>query len=80
MYKLALSTVLAAALAASLIAGTAAALPAGFALESVGSGWNEAVGITFAADGRMYVWERGGRIWHAVAIAETGTKRPLARG
>jgi glucose/arabinose dehydrogenase len=46
------------------LAAPAMALPPGFTLEAVGSNWNEAVGMTFTADGRMYVWERGGRIWH----------------
>ncbi|NOS69040.1 MAG: PKD domain-containing protein [Verrucomicrobia bacterium] len=40
-----------------------ASLPSGFIEQTVGSGWNEAVGLTFAADGRMFVWERGGRVW-----------------
>jgi Glucose / Sorbosone dehydrogenase len=45
-------------------------LPAGFSDATVGGGWNEAVGITFASDGRMFVWERAGRIW----IVENGVK------
>ena len=32
-------------------------------------GWDEAVGLTFDGNGRMYVWERGGRVW----IVENGT-------
>ncbi len=40
-----------------------ASLPSGFIEQTVGSGWNEAVGLTFAADGRMFVWERGGLVW-----------------
>ena len=51
------------ALVAGLVAASAFAVPPGFVLEPVGSGWNEAVGVAFAADGRMFVWERGGRIW-----------------
>src|SRR5262245_60580450 len=51
-----------AAILATLIAATASAVPPGFVIEPVGSGWNEAVGMAFAADGRMFVWERGGRI------------------
>lgn len=39
------------------------ALPSGFVEQTVGGTWNEAVGITFASDGRMFVWERGGRVW-----------------
>ncbi len=49
------------------LASPAAALPPGFTLEPIGSNWNEAVGMAFAADGRMLVWERGGRIWHVDA-------------
>ena len=45
----------------------AASVPAGFT-ESVVSGptagsWNEALGLTFESTGRMWVWERGGRVW-----------------
>lgn len=25
--------------------------------------WNEAVGMQFQANGRLWVWERGGRVW-----------------
>jgi glucose/arabinose dehydrogenase/PKD repeat protein len=48
----------------------AANLPTGFVEETVGFGWNEVVGVTFAADGRMYAWERGGKVW----IVENGVK------
>ena len=48
----------------------AATLPANFTETSIGGTWNEAVGITFASDGRMFVWERAGRIW----IVENGVK------
>jgi len=47
-----------------------ATLPAGFTEQVVGSGWNEAVGMLFEDNGRMYVWERGGRVW----IVENGVK------
>src|SRR6266850_5216495 len=47
-----------------------ATLPAGFTEQVIGSGWNEAVGILFEDNGRMYVWERGGRVW----IVENGVK------
>jgi beta-lactam-binding protein with PASTA domain/glucose/arabinose dehydrogenase len=44
-----------------------AALPAGFSETDVpgptGGGWNEAVGMTFDATGRTYVWEKAGRVW-----------------
>jgi len=48
----------------------ALSLPAGFSDSTVGSGWDEAVGITFASDGRMFVWERAGKIW----IVDNGVK------
>jgi glucose/arabinose dehydrogenase/PKD repeat protein len=41
----------------------ASVLPPGFSEIPVGSGWDEVVGITFAEDGRMIVWERAGRIY-----------------
>ena len=47
-----------------------ATLPAGFTETPVASGWSEVVGLTFAADGRMYAWERGGKVW----IVENGVK------
>lgn len=28
-----------------------------------GNPWNEAVGLTFSSAGRLFVWERGGRVW-----------------
>jgi glucose/arabinose dehydrogenase len=57
-------------LMALLLEVRAASLPAGFVEEQIGGTWNEAVGLTFASDGRMYVWERGGRVW----IVENGVK------
>jgi PKD repeat protein/glucose/arabinose dehydrogenase len=50
--------------------GFAATLPSGFVETPIGSGWTEVVGLTFAADGRMYAWERGGKVW----IVEHGVK------
>src|SRR5688572_30293603 len=47
-----------------------ATLPAQFVEEQIGGTWTEAVGLTFAANGRMYVWERAGRVW----IVENGVK------
>ena len=47
----------------------ASSLPAGFSDALVsrpdGKAWEDAGGIVFAADGRMFVWERGGRVWIA---------------
>lgn len=42
----------------------ASALPPGFVDVPVGDAWNQAVGLTFAPDGRMFVWEKGGRVWN----------------
>jgi glucose/arabinose dehydrogenase len=54
----------------------AAMLPAGFTEETVPGPWNEVVGLTFEPEqetsgGRIYVWERGGRVW----IVEEGMKQ-----
>jgi len=62
-------------IAAAVQSARAASLPAGFIEETVAGPWNEAVGLTFEPDqqtpgGRMYVWERGGRVW----IVEDGIK------
>lgn len=52
------------AAAVSACAGSAAlALPPGFNDTLVLSGWNQAVGVRFAADGTAFVWEKGGRVW-----------------
>ena len=48
----------------------AVGLPSGFVESPVAGGWNEAVGLTFAGDGRLFVWERGGRVW----IVEDGVR------
>ena len=50
-----------------------ATLPSGFTEATIGGTWNEAVGLTFDADGhRMFVWEKGGRVW----IVENDTRLP----
>src|SRR6267142_2294889 len=45
----------------------AATLPSGFSETTVpgpsGGNWSEAVGILFEDNGRMYVWERAGKVW-----------------
>ena len=41
----------------------ALALPPGFIEDTVVGGLNYAVGLTFAGDGRMFVWEKGGKVW-----------------
>jgi len=60
-----------------LIAGmgavaSGATLPAGFSETQIGGNWSEAVGMEFTVDGRLFVWERGGRVW----IVENGVKQP----
>ncbi|MBI3852835.1 MAG: PQQ-dependent sugar dehydrogenase [Verrucomicrobia bacterium] len=49
----------------------ATTLPADFVEQTIGGTWNEAVGLTVAPDGRMFVWERAGRVW----IVENGTNK-----
>lgn len=48
----------------------ALAQPAGFTDELVIDGWSQAVGVTFDKNGRMYVWEKGGKVW----TVENGVK------
>ena len=48
------------------------AQPNGFVDQSYISGFDRAVGLTFDANGRMYVWEKGGVVW----IVENGVKLP----
>jgi len=60
---------LSALMAASTLAAT---LPSNFTETSIPSPvangtWNEAVGLTFSTTGRMFVWERGGRVWIGTA-------------
>ncbi|MEZ4279163.1 MAG: PQQ-dependent sugar dehydrogenase [Myxococcota bacterium] len=41
----------------------AGTVPTGFIETPIGGTWNEAVGMAFTSDGRLFVWERGGRVW-----------------
>jgi len=41
----------------------ARALPPNFVDELYVGGWNLATGLTFGPDGRLYVWEKAGRVW-----------------
>lgn len=43
-----------------------------FADALVMGGWNAPVGATWDANGRMYVWEKGGRVW----IVQDGVRLP----
>ncbi len=51
---------------------SAQSLPAGFSDALVLSGWSSPVGAAWDANGRMYVWEKRGRVW----IVENGVKLP----
>jgi hypothetical protein len=42
---------------------SAATVPPGFTQITVSGPWADAVGITFEDNGRMYVWERTGKVW-----------------
>ena len=42
---------------------SAATVPPGFTQTVISGPWPDAVGITFENNGRMYVWERTGRLW-----------------
>ncbi len=53
-------------LAALTASPVAAALPPGFTDQLAVGGWDLAVGARFAPDGRMFVWEKGGRVWTVV--------------
>lgn len=61
------ATGLVASLMATLFVAQAASVPAGFTETLVpgpsGGNWNEAVGVAFDSGGRMFVWERAGRVW-----------------
>jgi PKD repeat protein len=53
----------AAVVAGLLWGGRVLAIPPGFVEEPIAGGWNAVVGITFDATGRMFAWEKGGRVW-----------------
>jgi glucose/arabinose dehydrogenase/PKD repeat protein len=63
-------------LAGLLVSGPGSALansrvwPHGLIEVPVASGWQEPVGLCFAEDGRLFVWEKGGRVWNV----ENGVK------
>ncbi|MEM7309634.1 MAG: PQQ-dependent sugar dehydrogenase [Planctomycetota bacterium] len=52
--------------------GSLAELPPGFTDVAVSSDWEQPVGLVFDAGGRMYVWDKGGRVW----IVQDGYKLP----
>jgi glucose/arabinose dehydrogenase len=48
-------------------------VPSGFTDVVVASGFSEPVGFTFDANGRMYVWEKSGKVW---IVNSDGTRLP----
>ena len=50
---------------------TASGLPAGFSVEAVTTAFDQPVGICFADDGRLIVWEKKGVVW----TVQNGTKQ-----
>ena len=63
------------ALLVMLLHGTvvqAQSVPSGFNDALVMGGWNEPVGFTTDANGRVYVWEKRGMVW----IIENGVRLP----
>ncbi len=55
-----------------LVPSIAQTVPSGFNDAVVVSGFNAPVGFTFDANGRMYVWEKSGKVW----IVDNGTRLP----
>jgi glucose/arabinose dehydrogenase len=57
----------------------ATTFPPDFSEQSIGrpdgQPWSEVVGIAFSPSGRMFVWERGGRVW--VVDSENPVSQPL---
>jgi hypothetical protein len=51
---------------------TGQTVPSGFNDALVMAGFDAPVGFTFDANGRMYVWEKGGKVW----IVENGVRLP----
>ncbi len=66
MKSLITSLLLAILLACSCLTLRAQTPPAGFTSATVSAGWNEAVGLTFNSTGKMFVWERPGKVWVVV--------------
>ncbi|MEK6642891.1 MAG: PQQ-dependent sugar dehydrogenase [Planctomycetota bacterium] len=46
------------------------AFPTNFASTPLAATWDQATGLTFAPDGRLFVWEKAGRVW----LVENGIK------
>jgi hypothetical protein len=59
--------------AAALATATVAHPPDGFADRALPVQFNEAVGLCFDPTGRMYVWEKSGRVWTVDDIGPGGT-------
>ncbi|MES2731966.1 MAG: PQQ-dependent sugar dehydrogenase [Bacteroidota bacterium] len=50
-------------------------LPTGFIQSKIGNDWVQPIGLTFATDGRMFVWEKAGKVW--LVENETKAATPL---
>jgi len=48
-------------------------LPSGFVEDSITGPWTQPVGITFAANGRMFVWEKAGKLWEVTGSGKAST-------
>lgn len=57
----------------SSLGSVAVGLPPGFVEENVLTGLSQPVGVTFSTDGRLFFWEKAGRVF----IVENGVKRLL---
>ena len=58
---------------ASVLAGSALALPQGFVDEPIVGNLDRAVGVAFASSSLAFVWEKGGKVW----MIENGVKSAL---
>jgi len=47
----------------AIASGAAAQFPPRFVSLPVASNWQQPVGVTYAPDGTLVVWEKGGRVW-----------------
>jgi glucose/arabinose dehydrogenase len=63
-----------AVLAASCVTAGALALPPDFIDRPLDADFDQAVGLRFAPDGRIFVWEKGGKVW----TVEDGVKSAQA--
>ncbi len=55
-----------------LLPQQAQAQPSGFTDQVFIGGWNQVTGLTFDVNGRMYAWEKSGKVW----VVENGSRLP----